>query len=141
MGQTENAAQLKDASFKWDFVDSLEDKTKAIWIAADFLFMNSGTKDKTKTTNLMKYMSSPRVKESFHRELSPFIPISKGEEYLDNPVFKEMYSTSKFLRANPAVRNWEPVANNLYGNLQLMMLGEISPQEALKRTADYSKTL
>jgi multiple sugar transport system substrate-binding protein len=141
MGVTADVSQLRNVPFKWDFVDSLQDKTKAIWIAADFLFMNSACKDKAKAASLMKFMSSPRVKEAFHRELNTYIPISKDEAYLDFPEFKDMYANSKFLRANPATRNWEQVSNNLYGNLQLMMLGQISPQEAIKRTVDYSKTL
>jgi multiple sugar transport system substrate-binding protein len=139
--QSQMAGQLTDVSFEWDFVDSLEDKTKAIWIAADLLFMNSGSKDKNLAAELMKFMSSPAVKESFHRELALFIPISKNEEYLDTPRFRDMYLNSKFFKPNPSALTFGPVSTTFYKNLQLMMLGQISVQEALQRTVDYSKTL
>jgi multiple sugar transport system substrate-binding protein len=89
----------------------------------------------------MKFMSSPQVMEAFHKEIASFPPITKGEAYTDNIRFKDMYETSKYLHTNTDTPIRGPVVTNLFGNLQLMMLNEITPQEAIRRTVEYSKTV
>jgi multiple sugar transport system substrate-binding protein len=138
---TSLAARANSAGINWGFVDSLRDRTEATWVAADALFMNSASKNKVLAADLMKYMTSPRVMEAFHREVASFPPISKGEAYTDDPRFKEMYETSSYLHTNTDTAIRGPVVTTLYNNLQLMMLGQISPQEVINRTVEYSKTL
>jgi multiple sugar transport system substrate-binding protein len=135
------ASRAKAAGVNWDFVDTLTDKTGAIWVAADSLFMNSASKNKQVAASLMKFMSSPQVMEAFHKEIASFPPITKGEAYTDDARFQEMYETSKYLHTNTDTPIRTPVITNLFGNLQLMMLNEITPQEAIRRTVEYSKTI
>lgn len=74
-----NVASIFDeAGINWDFVPSLEDETKATWIAADSLIMNAASENKELAASLMKHITSPAIMEKFHSELSAFLPISKG---------------------------------------------------------------
>ena len=138
---TSFAQQLDEAGINWDFVDTLMDKTGATWVAGDSLFINSASKNKQAAAGLMKFVSSPQVMEPFHKELASFPPITKREAYTDNARFKNMYENSKYLRMDTGSTVHSPLVSNLFGNLQLMMLGQISPREAINRTVEYSKTL
>jgi multiple sugar transport system substrate-binding protein len=135
-------SQLKDASFKWDFIFSLEDKNQGTWFAVDSLMVSAKASNKPLAVSLMKFLASPSVKEAFHRELMTFAPISKGEAYLDDPRFADYYSEKYSAILHTSQRmNSQPIAADLFKNLQLMMLGNLTPRESLQRTVDYSKTL
>lgn len=78
----------------------------------------------------------------FHTEISPFTPISKSEKYNDNPAFKEMYENdTPYFHTLPVAKASATIFDNLCKNLQLMMMGELSPEEAIDRTVEYSKNV
>lgn len=137
-----NVASLFDeAGINWDFVPSLEDETKATWIAADSLVMNAASEHKELAAALMKHITSPEIMEKFHSELSPFPPINKSEEFLDNERFKDMYADETYLRTLPVAPNSFKVMDSLYKNLQLMMLGDLTPEQAIQQTVDYANSM
>lgn len=137
-----NVASLFDeAGINWDFVPSLEDETKATWIAADSLIMNAASENKELAASLMKHITSPAIMEKFHSELSAFPPISKGEKYLDNERFKDLYADDTYLHTLPVAPNSFKVMDSLYKNLQLMMLGDLTPEQAIQQTVDYASSM
>lgn len=137
-----NVASIFDeAGINWDFVSSLEDETKATWIAADSLIMNAASENKELAASLMKHITSPAIMEKFHSELSAFPPISKGEKYLDNERFKDLYADDTYLHTLPVAPNSFKVMDSLYKNLQLMMLGDLTPEQAIQQTVDYASSM
>lgn len=132
---------LDEAKVNWDFVPSLEDKTKATWIAVDSLIMNNACKNKELAMSLIRFITSKETMESFHKNISPFSPITKDAEFLDNPRFKDLYANTEYLRTLPVANGAFKVMDTLYKNLQSMMLGELSPEEAIKNTVEYAESI
>lgn len=141
MGSTNYATRFDNAGVNWDFVASLEDEQKGTMIAADALIMNSASKNKELAADLMKYMTSPDIMEKFHKEISAFPPINKSEEYLDNERFAEMYETADFLKVLPVAPNSFKVMDTLFKNMQSMMLGDLTPEQAIQQTVDYANSV
>lgn len=135
------ASLFDDAGINWEFVPSLQDKTQATWIAADSLIMNAASEHKELAAALMKHITSPEIMEKFHSELSPFPPINKSEKFLDNERFKDMYADETYLRTLPVAPNSFKVMDSLYKNLQLMMLGDLTPEQAIQQTVDYANSM
>ncbi|MDC7239233.1 MAG: sugar ABC transporter substrate-binding protein [Spirochaetales bacterium] len=134
--------KLTDSGVEWDFVPSLTEKQRAIWVASDALVLNSTTENKALAADLMKYMTSAEVMSSYHKEIAQFPPITKDEGYNDNPRFEDMYmnDTADF-KTLPVAEGSYKVMDVLYKNLQLMMLGDLSPEKAISNTVDYSKSV
>ena len=135
------SSNLTDAGINWSFVPSLKDKTMATWIAADQLVLCNTCKNKELAFDLIRYITGAEVMTSFHADLASFPPISKSEPYQDNELFKEMYSDSEYLRTLPVAKGSLQVVDALYRNLQLMMLGDLSPEEAIQKTVDYANSI
>lgn len=135
------AVHFDKAGIQWDFVPSLEDKTFATWIAADSLVLNANSKEKDLAVKLMKHITSPAIMEKFHQELSPFPPISKNEKSFDNPRFQSLYADETYMKTLPVAPHSFKVMDKLYKNLQLMMLGDLSPEDAIQQVVDYAKSL
>ena len=138
---TKSANTLSDAGINWEFVPSLEDKTTATWIATDGLVVNSASKNKDLAVELAKYITDTEVMTKFHKEITPYPPITSDEEYLDDERYKEMYEDTEHLKSLPKATNAFKVMDTLYKNLQLMMLDELTPEEAIQNTVDYSKSI
>ena len=137
-----SGVRLTEAGINWDFVPSFEDTTKAIWVASDSLVMNSASKNKEIAASLMKYITSAPVMEAYHTSIATFPPITKDEAYNDNPRFKDMSDNEyMYFRTLPVAEGAFKVMDVLYKNLQLMMLGDLSPKKAISNTVDYSKSV
>jgi multiple sugar transport system substrate-binding protein len=139
---TSTAKRIEDTGkVAWDFIPSLEDKRSAVWVAADALIVSSTSRQKNMAVNLVKQITTPPVMESFHTQLYAAPPITAGETFLDNPLFKGMYENSSGFKSLPVARNAAVIGDNLYKNLQRMMHQEISAQQAIQATVDYWKSL
>lgn len=138
---TQTASQLTDAGINWDFVPSLEDKTEAVWIAIDGLVVNSASKNKDLAVELAKYITDTEVMSKFHKEIVTFPPITVDEENLENERYREMYEDTEHLKSFPNASNAYKVMDTLYKNLQLMMLDELTPEEAIENTMEYSDSI
>lgn len=136
-----SAARLDKANIRWDYVTSLQDKTKATWIAADSLIVNNASKHKELAVELVRYITSKEIMEQFHKEISPFPPITKDAKFLDNPRFEKLYAETQYLHTLPVASGAFKVMDTLYKNLQSMMLDEITPEQAIQNTVDYAKVI
>ncbi|WP_037572403.1 ABC transporter substrate-binding protein [Spirochaeta cellobiosiphila] len=135
-------SRLTKAGVEWDFIPSFTDKTKAIWVASDSLIMNSQSKNKELAAELMKFITSSEVMAKYHTVIAQFPPITVDEAYNDNPIFEDMYSNdTEYFKTLPVAEGSFKIMDNLYKNLQLMMLDALTPEEAIKNTVDYSKSI
>lgn len=136
------SGELTKAGINWDFVPSLEDQTQAIWVAADALIVNSASKNKEKAVELIKHITSGEVMGKYHSEIAAFPPITKDEPYNDDPRFQDMYQNqTQYFRSLPVANGAFKVMDSLYKNLQLMMLGDLTPEEAIQKTVEYSQSI
>jgi multiple sugar transport system substrate-binding protein len=135
------ASTFDEAGINWDFVTSLKDKREAVQLVADVLFINSASKNKELAASLMKEMTKPSIMEALHRELSAFPPISKGEAYMDNPKFRSFYENPQNVVIIPVAKNNFQIQDNLFRNLQQMMMNEMTPEQAIQETINYASLL
>ncbi len=141
VGDTRRTSQYADTDINWDYVTSLKDKNGGTFVAADSLVMLSATEDKELTTELIKHMLSGESMSEFHA-MSPFPPIANDEEYADDERFRKIYEQQQdYLYTLKPVAGSFKIYDYLYKNLQLMIIGEISPEKALKDSAEYSKSI
>lgn len=126
----------------WGYIPCLEDKVAATMMVADQLVMLSGCRNPELSYELLTYMLSAPVQEAFHKELVPYPPISTEEPYNDNPAFEELYTTNKdMLKTEKPVRSAFKINDYLFKNLQLVMMDEMSAEEALTEAQDYANTV
>lgn len=138
MSPTSNGKGFKQAGIDWGFLTSLKDKEEGTFTAADSLVLISGSKHKDLAVKMVRFMLSGPSMTKFHA-MAPFPPIAKDEDYHDDPAFQTLYGDHKdALHVLPAVQGSTAVYDNLYKNLQLMILGQLKPEEAIKNSADYA---
>jgi multiple sugar transport system substrate-binding protein len=140
-GATASGTVMDESGINWDFVPSLKDKREAVQIVVDVLFMNSASKNKELAASLMKEMTKPSIMEGIHKELTPFPPISKGEAYFDNPKFRAFYENPQNIVMIPVAKNNFQIQDNLFRNLQQVMMNEMTPEQALQETVNYANML
>lgn len=135
-------AILTEAGINWDFIPSFENKQKAIWIASDSLIVSNTCKNPGLAASLVKFMTSAPIMTKFHSQLAGFPPITKDETYNDNEKFRDMYENeSEYFHTLPVASGSFKVMDALYKNLQLMMLGDLTPEEAIQKTVEYSESI
>lgn len=137
-----NSTKWDDAGINWGFSSSLKGKENGTFIAADSLVLLDSCKNKELAMKVMRRLTSPEVMEKFHAELYSAPPISKGEAYLSNEVFKPMYENEKdSLHILSAVSGSAQIYDVLYKNLQSMLLGDYTPEQVLDEITKYSETV
>ncbi|WP_428769979.1 sugar ABC transporter substrate-binding protein [Treponema sp. HNW] len=137
-----SAATLKQSNINWTYLPSFQNKTKAIWVASDALIMNNASKNKELAASLMKFITSKDTMTAFHTEISAFPSITFDEGYNADPIFKPLFDNeSQYFRTLPVAEGAFKVMDNLLKNLQLMMLGDLTPEKAIANTVDYSKSV
>jgi multiple sugar transport system substrate-binding protein len=132
-----SATQLDKKGINWKAIASLTKEKSATFLACDCLVMLNKSKNKNMDWKLMKFITSASVMTQFHAQLCMFPPLVKGEVYADNPKLADIYKNQAgSFQTVDNVTDSDKVLDPLYKNLQLMMLGQITPQKAL----DDSKT-
>lgn len=139
------ATKIEEAGINWDFAPFLSQEEGSeghTFIAVDSLVMLESAKHKEETAEILKAMTSPSVMEEFHEQRYAMPPINTSETYLDNAKFETMYDdvADNFIPL-PVVENSSQIYNALFSNLQRMMMGELTAEEALNETANYASTL
>ena len=133
-----------DAGVNWSFVPGLkmdENSEWKTWIGADSLILNSASKNKELAYSLISYITSTPVMTIVHEDLFTEIPLNRDEPYLADERFKDMSTESENLRVLPVAENAANVMQSLKSNLQLMMMGSLTPEQAIQDTVDYAKSL
>ncbi len=138
---TSGAKNLDKSHINWDFTTSLTDQKSGTFFAADSLVIVNSSKQKDLAADAVKFMTGKDVMSAFHKQLAAEPPITKDEPYNDSPKFQKMYANdSAAFHTLPPIKNASSVMDTLYKNLQLMMLNQLTPEQALKQSADYAET-
>jgi len=122
--------QFKTAGMQLGFIGSLTDKQQGTFIAIDSLVVPAKCASPELCVSLVRYMLSGDVMKKFH-EYAPFNPVAKDEAYSGQPEFQSLYQQAEILHSLPVVQNEVQVYNILYKQLQQMMLGQKTPEQAL----------
>ena len=137
IGDTGSSDKITEAGINWDFTPALTrtDGKQATWIAADSLAIASNSENKELAAKAMKYMLSAPVMDSFHETMYAMNPITKDAKYYGDERFESMYME------HPEIfHNWPPFGgsdafyDSLSKNIQLMFMGDLTPQEVLDET-------
>ena len=138
------AGEILDKNFEglnYDFVLSLEDEAKGTFASVDQLTLMSAAEDKTLAFGLMQHLLSAPSMTAFH-EYHPRAPISMDEPYQGDPRLQEIVETQNGVyRPLIVAPHGVEVYDQLWKELQTMMAGEKSPQEALDDAANWSNAL
>ena len=136
-----SASQLDASGINWEYVDSFNDVTRAVWVACDALVMNSASKHKDLAASLMKYMTTGEMMTKYHTQVASFPPITVDEEYNDHPKLRQIYENAEQLHTMQVASSSASIADHLYRNLQLMMLGDLTPQQVITNTQNYADSV
>ncbi|MBN9644004.1 ABC transporter substrate-binding protein [Corynebacterium mendelii] len=125
-----------DAGVNYGWVLSLDHKKKGTFIASDDLVMFKGCEDKDLCYKFMDYLTQGKQMSRFHKQ-APYQPVGKDEK-IDNPSeFSKLYEENpEVLNVQPILPNSAPTLTILYSEMQAMLTGKKSPEEALKDAAD-----
>lgn len=109
----------------------LENAERATFVATDVLVMAESSSNKELAEKLAWFLISGPSMDKFST-IAAFPPISSEQTTEANPMFADLYSVDvDVLRQYPAVPNSANVYTSLYENLQQMMLGNKTPEQAL----------
>lgn len=136
------AKKNTEAGINWDYIPFTTEVTGGTFVANDSLVLMSNSKNKEAAISLMKELTSPEVMQAFHEQCYKMPPITKSETYVDEPKFESMYTDyADQMHALPVMNNFSQIESSLYANLQMMMMDELTPEQALKDTMDYAASL
>lgn len=138
------SSTFTDAGINWSFVPGLKMNAESewkTWIGADSLVLNKASKNKDLAYSLISYITSTPVMTIVHSDLFTEIPLNRDEPYLADEAFKDMSMESDNLRVLPVAKNAANVMQSLKSNLQLMMMGNITPGQAIQDTVTYAQGL
>ncbi len=139
--ESSSTVQFDEAGLNWGFITSLTNKEKGTFMASDSLVLMSNSKNKELAYKLIQFMLSGNSMTEYHKS-AQFAPIGKDEEYHDNPAFKSVYEEDgKSLHSLSPVKGNSKISDTLYKNLQLMMMGEMQPEEVIKESVSYADTI
>lgn len=136
-----DVARIKSSNpdFEWDYVPSLSKQTVGTFIAADQLAVMESCENKDVAVDLIRHILRGDNMENFHTKLSAFVPIANDEPFVDDPRFEPMFENPDpdLFRQVPSVVNSFMVYEYLWKQYQSMMMGEVTPEEALNESARY----
>ncbi len=136
-GVDNQLTEIEEAGINADFVASLEGKQKGTFVASDALVMLEKCPDKQLCTDLVQFMLAGDQMTKFHEEIVDYPPVASDEELReDNPFFEIYVNEADMLKSLPIVAGGEEVYNRLYENLQQMVLGQKTPEQALADAAE-----
>lgn len=125
----------------YGFILSLEDEARGTFASVDQLTLMSAAEDKEMAFKLIQHMLNSKSMTAFHA-YHPRAPISMDEPYQGDPALKEMIETEKGIyRPLVVAPHGVEVYDYLWKQLQMMMAGEKTPQEALDAAAEWSNEL
>lgn len=136
-GVDNQLAEIDEAGLNTDFMPSLEGKQKGTFVASDALVMLDKCTDKQLCTDFAQFMLAGDQMTAFHKDIVEYPPVGSDEEVAsDNPFFPVYVDEADMLRSLPIVAGTAEVYNSLYENLQQMVIGQKTPEQALADAAE-----
>ena len=132
----------KDAPFDWDIalVPAPEGGTTASNVGGEHIFMFDNTEDKQTAWQFIQYMTSPAVQLQWD-QATGFLPVresvAENPEYIQwinetEPRMLPFVEGMQFAHTRPATPRYFAVSDAFSREIQLALLGEVTPQEALE---------
>lgn len=139
--ESTNTVSFDEANVNWGFITSLSSKEKGTFVASDSLVLMSNAENKELAYKLIQFMLSGESMTEYHKS-AKFAPVAKDEEYHDNPAFEAVYAEDgDALHTLTPVKGASKIGESTYKNLQLMMMGEMTPDEVINESVSYANTL
>lgn len=129
------ALDVDEQDFEADFIASLTNKQQATFVANDGLVLFDAAEDKDLAAKLIETLLADEAMSKFHQEVVSYPPVTKGET-ADDDRFSEIYEQPDMLQSLPIQPNSAPVYNALHKNLQQVVGGSKTAEEALQDAAD-----
>lgn len=127
----------------WDWIPGFaaeEGGQPVVWTAADGLVLNSASADPELAWSLIHFMTNGEAYDKFNSQMAFCPAITKdGKSYVD-AKFDALFDGVP-LKGMPVAKNANALMTTLKQNLQLMVLDEMTPEEAIQETVDYFNTL
>ena len=120
---------------EFEFIDSLARETRATFVANDALILTEKCPDKELGTALIEFLTAGDNMERFHTEVRASPPIATDEEPDPDDPFKDTYAETDMLRGLPIMPQGNATYNALYENLQQLVMGRKTPEQALSHAA------
>lgn len=136
LGSDAEAPIYRDAGVDFGVVPALRDQETATFVATDVLVIAKTASDKKLVAELAAFILSGDSMTKFH-EIAQYPPIGSDEPYAGDDAFKSLYTeNANILHQYPVVANSAPLYAGLYEKLQQVMLGSITPEQALQEASD-----
>lgn len=136
-GVDNQLAEIEEAGLNAKFVPSLMGEQLGTFVASDALVMLDKCPDKQLCTDLVQFMLAGDQMSTFHKEIVDYPPVGSDETVVsDNPFFPVYVEQADMLRSLPIAAGGAEVYNTLYENLQQMVLGQKTPEQALADAAE-----
>ncbi len=128
--------EITDAGVNASFLPSLEGAQRGTFVASDSLVMLKGCPDTQLCTDLAEFILAGDQMTQFHSKIVAYPPIGTDETSTDDSAFTPIYlEDADILHSLPVAAGSAGVYNSLYTNLQQMILGQKTPEQALQDAA------
>ena len=134
---------LGDSTFEWKFSTDLKNPEAASFNPVDTISVNASCQNKQAAVDLVKYMRSNEVIAAFGDEIYKSGQITKDyPNFYDDPQLQDVFSHPERSYALPIAPNLQLVVDSIMKNQQLVVMGTLTPEEALKQIqADADKAM
>lgn len=136
---TGKSPSLTKAGINWDFVLSLTGSAgEATRIAVDSLAVSAKSQYPELAAKAAVYMTSGPVMDDFHQNIYAMPRITNDSEFVDDERFEALYSDmADKLHVTTEFEGKASFETVLQQNIQLMYMGELTPQQVLDETMEY----
>ena len=121
-----------DIPFEWEASSELSNKRAVSWNAIDSISVNANSKNVDAAVELLKYVRSAEVQANFAEEIYASIPLCKDwlvHEY--DPHEEPLRAYPERAVLTPVAPNINAVYESIMTAQQLVIMGELSPEDAL----------
>lgn len=144
-GGSSTFAQLGESGFDFGFSYELQGNNgdKGVRASVDQLVLMSAAEDKDLAFEFIKYATGPEGGAKYH-ELAKAAPNMKNQEWYGVPEMEDSYLKAMengTIRPIKAARRATEVYDYLWKELQEIMNGQTTPEEAMKTVTDYANNL
>ncbi|WP_406711532.1 extracellular solute-binding protein [Trueperella pyogenes] len=141
MTSDQDMQKWTEAGINWGAIPSLKGKTEGTFIASDSLTMLKKCANPDLCYKLISFVTSGQQMEKLHKQAA-FPPLGKDEKSNYPEQFAKMYAEkANILHPLPVIPNGAGTYQVLYANLQQMLNGQKTPEQALGDAAKEANEL
>ncbi|MBR1586641.1 MAG: sugar ABC transporter substrate-binding protein [Clostridia bacterium] len=125
--------------YEWAFhISPLGPGGMATQVASEGMGVSAKTKYPELAVGIVKAMTSAKSMDDFHTQVYAMPKITKDSTFKDVEAFEDMYTNqADLLSVFPGFEGAGSFEETLRGNIQLMLMGDLTPQQVLDETMNY----